>query len=116
MNPPKSQSQEYPEIIRKRRRLITLSSIPFFVLAAVAFPARVTAGRFLGIPFSIASPVFYAVFLATLVFHVAVWRCPACGAYLGLVASSRFCPKCGVGFDAESNTGRIKGFPGRIAR
>jgi len=103
MNPPESQSHKYGEVVRRRRRLVTLSSIPFFVLAAVALLARVTAGRFLGIPFSVAGPIFYLVFLATLVFHIAVWRCPSCNAYLGLVASSRFCSKCGIRFDPKTN-------------
>jgi hypothetical protein len=101
MNHSEGQIQKYREIVRRRRRRVVLSSIPFFVLAAVALLSRITSGRFLVIPFSVAGPVFYVAFLATLVFHILVWRCPACGAYLGLVASTRFCPKCGIRFNAE---------------
>lgn len=103
MNSFKGKKQNLAEIIRRRRRLIALTSIPFFVFATVALLARITAGRFLGIPFSVAGPIFYIVFLATLVFHIVLWRCPACNAYLGLVASSRFCPKCGVRFDGKTD-------------
>jgi len=101
MSASEGKNRNLAETISRRRRVIALTSIPFFVLAAVALLARITAGRFLGIPFSVAGPIFYIVFLATLVFHIAVWRCPACNAYLGLVASSRFCPKCGVRFDGK---------------
>ena len=101
MNHSEGRTKKIGEIIRKRRRLVALSSIPFFVLAAVALLSRITSGRFLGIPFSVAGPVFYVVFLATLVFHILVWRCPACGAYLGLVTPTRFCPKCGIRFNAD---------------
>jgi hypothetical protein len=101
MSSSEDKNRNLAEIIRRRRRQITLTSIPFFVVAAVALLARITAGRFLGIPFSVAGPIFYIVFLATLVFHIVIWRCPACNAYLGLVGSSRFCPKCGVRFDGK---------------
>jgi hypothetical protein len=101
MNQTEGQIQKIGEIIRKRRRLVAVSSIPFSAFAAVALLSRITSGRFLGIPFSIAGPVFCAVFLATLVLHILVWRCPACRAYLGLVAASRFCPKCGIRFNAK---------------
>ena len=101
MNSSEGKNQNLAEIIRRRRRVTTLTSIPFFLFAAIALLARMTAGRFLGIPFSVAGPISYFVFLATLVFHIMVWRCPACNAYLGLVASSRFCPKCGVRFDRK---------------
>jgi len=102
MNHPEGRIQEYQKIILKRRRLVVLSSIPFFISAALALVSRITSGRFLGIPFSVAGPISYVVFLATLVFHILVWRCPACRAYLGFVAANRFCPKCGVRFKAES--------------
>jgi hypothetical protein len=42
---------------RKRKRLVELSSIPFFVLAAVAVLSRMTSGRFLGIPLATAGPL-----------------------------------------------------------
>src|SRR5512135_810094 len=84
------------ELVRKRKRLVSLTSIPFFVLAAVAVLSRMTSGRFLGIPFSIAGPVAYITFLATLVAHILIWRCPVCQSYLGLAGSSKFCPKCGA--------------------
>ncbi len=102
MSQPEGQLQKYRDIVRKRRRLAALSSIPFFVVAAVALLSKVTSGRFLGISFSVAGPIFYGVLLATLVLHILVWRCPACRAYLGFVAANRFCPKCGVRFEAES--------------
>jgi hypothetical protein len=102
MSSPASHSQDFAAIVRARRRLITLTSVPFFVVAAVAILARIAGGRFLGIPFSVAGPISYIVFLATLAFHIAVWRCPACKAYLGLVVLARFCPKCGVRFDSDS--------------
>jgi len=92
---------------RKRKRLLGLSSIPFFVLAAVAVLSRLTSGRFLGIRFSTAGPLAYVTFLATLIFHIFIWRCPACHGFLGLAGSSKFCPKCGV---------RIDGGPGEEAR
>jgi hypothetical protein len=99
------------ELVRKRKKLVGLTSIPFFVLAAVAVLSRMTAGRFLGIPFSIAGPVAYITFLATLVVHILIWRCPVCRGYLGLVGSSKFCPKCGTQLtgglkDSENTSGR----------
>ena len=101
MSQPEGQLQKYREIVRKRRRLAALSSIPFFIVAAVALLSRVTSGRFLGIPFSVAGPIFYGVLLATFVLHIFVWRCPACGVYLGVIGPNRYCPKCGIRFDAE---------------
>jgi len=83
-------------VYRRRKRLINLTSIPFFVLAAVALLSRITSGRFLGIPFSVAGPLAYITFLVSFVLHIIIWRCPACEGYLGLVGSSRFCPKCGA--------------------
>ena len=81
---------------RKRRRLVGLSSIPFFVLAAVAVLSRMTSGRFLGIPFATAGPLAYVTFLATFIFHILIWRCPACQGFLGLAGPPNFCPKCGT--------------------
>jgi uncharacterized membrane protein (DUF485 family) len=95
------QNRNLAEVVRKRKRFVTLSSIPFFVLAAVALLSRITAGRFLGIPFSVAGPLAYMTFLATLVLHIAVWRCPACNGHLGVVGRVRFCPKCGTRFDRK---------------
>jgi hypothetical protein len=92
---------------RKRKRLVELSSIPFFVLAAVAVLSRMTSGRFLGIPFATAGPLAYVTFLATFIFHILIWRCPACHGFLGLAGSSNFCPKCGT---------RTGGGPGEDAR
>ena len=99
--------RDFGVVFRRRKRLVNLSSIPFFVLAAVAVLSRMTSGRFLGIPFSIAGPLAYITFLATFVVHIIIWRCPACERYLGLVGSSKFCPKCGV---------RISGGPGEEAK
>jgi len=79
----------------RRKRLVELTSIPFFVLAAVAVLSRIM-GRFLGIPFSIAGPIAYVAFLVTFVVHLVIWRCPSCERYLGLAGSSQFCPKCGI--------------------
>ncbi|MDH4197614.1 MAG: hypothetical protein OEW05_09425 [Candidatus Aminicenantes bacterium] len=93
---PEERLKNVGEIVRRRKRLVNLSSIPFFVLAAVAILSRMTAGRFLGIPFSIAGPVAYGAFLVTFVIHVIIWRCPACAGSLGLLGSSTFCPKCGT--------------------
>jgi len=95
---PEERTRNVGEIVRRRKKLVNLSSIPFFVLAAVAILSRLTAGRFLGIPFSIAGPLAFGTLLATFVVHVIIWRCPACGGYLGLVGSSKFCPKCGTRF------------------
>lgn len=92
---------------RKRKRLVELSSIPFFVLAAVAVLSRMTSGRFLGIPFTTAGPLAYVTFLATFIFHILIWRCPVCHGFLGLAGRSRFCPKCRT---------RIDGGPGEDAR
>lgn len=81
------------------------------VEAAVALLSRVTSGRFLGIPFSIAGPLAFVVFLATFVAHVLIRRCPACKRYLGIVGSSKFCSKYGSRLDGgareeESSGGR----------
>jgi hypothetical protein len=96
---------------RRRRRLVNLTSIPFFVLAAVALLSRITSGRFLGIPFSVAGPVAYITFLVSFVVHIIIWRCPACEGYLGLIGSSKFCPKCGArlggGAEGEAKPGRM---------
>jgi hypothetical protein len=109
MDTPEKPKRDLGTVFRRRKRLVYLSSIPFFVLAAVAVLARLTSGRFLGIPFSIAGPVAYATFFVTLVVHIIIWRCPACEGYLGLVAPSRFCPKCGTrlggGHGEEAKTG-----------
>jgi hypothetical protein len=83
--------QEY--INRKRRRL--LSTVPFFFFTAVALVARLSPGGFLGIPFSIAGPVAYASLLATIVYRIIDWRCPACNSFLSLDANPKFCQKCG---------------------
>lgn len=88
--------EDFGAVYRRRKRLVNLTSIPFFILAAVALLSRATSGRFLGIPFSISGPVAYIMFLVTLVAHIIIWRCPACEGYLGLVGSSKFCPKCGA--------------------
>jgi uncharacterized membrane protein (DUF485 family) len=95
---PEERTRNVGEIVRRRKRLVVLSSIPFFVLAAVAILSRLTAGRFLGIPFSVAGPAAFATFLVTFAAHVIIWRCPACGGYLGFLGSSTFCPKCGTRF------------------
>jgi hypothetical protein len=95
---PEERTKDVGEMFRRRKRQVVLSSIPFFVLAAVALLSRLTAGRFLGIPFSIAGPVAFVTFLVTFVAHVMIWRCPACEGYLGLGGSSTFCPKCGTRF------------------
>lgn len=92
---------------RRRRRLLGLSSVPFFVLAAVAVLSRMTSGRFLGIRFATAGPLAYVTFLATLIFHIFIWRCPACHGFLGLAGPIKFCPRCGS---------RIGGEPGEEAR
>jgi hypothetical protein len=92
---------------RKRKKLVELSSIPFFVLAAVALLSKMTSGRFLGIPFATAGPLAYVTFLATFIFHILIWRCPACKRFLGLAGPIKFCPQCGT---------RIGGGPGEDAR
>jgi hypothetical protein len=101
---------DFGAVYHRRKRLVLLSSTPFFILAAVAILARITSGRFLGIPFSIAGPVAYITFLVTFVAHALIWRCPACEGYLGLAGSSKFCPKCGAriggGQDGEAKSGR----------
>jgi hypothetical protein len=99
MKNPEERTGELGRIVRRRKRLVYLTSIPFFALAAVALLARITSGRFLGVPFSIAGPLAYVTFLATFVAHVLIWRCPACDRYLGIVGASRFCPKCGASLD-----------------
>ena len=83
--------QEY--INRKRRRL--LSTVPFFLFAAIAIIARLNTGDFFGIPFSIAGPVAYAALLAVIVFRIVDWRCPACNRLLSLDVDPKFCQKCG---------------------
>jgi hypothetical protein len=102
-------SRDLGAVFRRRKRLVGLSSLPFFVLAAVALLSRITSGRFLGIPFSIAGPLAYITFLVTFIAHIIIWRCPACEGYLGLAGSSRYCPKCGVRFgggpEEEEKTG-----------
>jgi hypothetical protein len=98
---PEEQKRNFAEDVRRRKRSVNLTSIPFFVLAAVALLSRITAGRFLGIPFSVAGPIAYGTFLVTLVMHIMIWRCPVCAGYLGLVGRVRFCPKCGIRFDRE---------------
>jgi hypothetical protein len=96
MNGRNAQPDDIGRIYRRRKRLVLFTSIPFFALAAVALLARITSGRFLGIPFSTAGPVAYVTFLATLVGHVLIRRCPVCERYLGVVGASTFCPKCGT--------------------
>ena len=96
MNDRNGRAGEIAETVRKRKKLVYLSSIPFFALAAVALFCRITSGRFLGIQFSLAGPAAMIVFLLTLILHVIIWRCPACEGYLGFVGSSKFCPKCGA--------------------
>ena len=96
MKNPEERIKDVGEIFRKRKKWVLLTSVPFFVLAAVALLSRIASGRFLGIPFSIAGPVAYISFLATFVAHILIWRCPACDRYLGVVGSSVFCPKCGT--------------------
>jgi len=107
MNSPEERTKDLGGAYRKRKKLVSLSSVPFFVLAAVALLSRITSGRFLGIPFSIAGPVAFVTFLATFIAHVLIWRCPACGGYLGIVGSSKFCPKCGarLGGDTPGESG-----------
>src|SRR5512137_1098485 len=95
------QNREFAAVVRQRKRSVELTSIPFFVLAAVALLARIPSGRFPGISFSVAGPFAYVTFLVTLVLHIMIWRCPACNGYLGLVSRVRFCPKCGTRFDQE---------------
>jgi len=87
----------------KMRRRLFLSTIPFFLGAAIALISRITSGRFLGIPFSIAGPVWYVILLATLSFHIIVWRCPACRAFLGFAGKIRFCPRCGFPYEDISD-------------
>lgn len=98
MTSPEERTKNAGGIVRRRKRLVGWTSIPFFFLAAVAILSRIISGRFLGIPFSIAGPLAYGTFLATFVVHVLIWRCPACEGTLGLVGSSTFCPKCGARF------------------
>jgi len=102
-------SRDLGAVFRRRKRLVGLSSLPFFVLAAVALLSRITSGRFLGIPFSISGPLAYITFLVTFIAHIIIWRCPACEGYLGLAGSSGYCPKCGArlggGPEEEAKTG-----------
>jgi hypothetical protein len=99
VNTPETPNRDFEMVFRRRKRMVNLTSIPFFILAAIALLARLTHGRFLAIPFSIAGPVAYAAFIVTFAVHAIIWRCPSCGGYLGLVASSKFCPKCGTRLD-----------------
>ena len=112
MMSPEERTTNVDKIVRKRKRLVNLSSIPFFALAALALISKITSGRFLGIPFSIAGPAAFVTFLVTFVAHTIIWRCPACERYLGLVGSTKFCPKCGTRFTGgppeEARTGERK--------
>jgi hypothetical protein len=83
--------QEYAK--KRRRRLV--STIPFFVMAAVALIARFNPGGFFGIPFRIAGPLAYAALLAVIVYRIVDWRCPSCNSFLSLDADPKFCQKCG---------------------
>jgi len=100
---PETPNMAFEMVFLRRKRMVNLTSIPFLVLAAIALLARLTHGRFLAIPFSIAGPVAYAAFIVTLAVHVIIWRCPSCGGYLGLVAPSKFCPKCGIRLGRRHN-------------
>lgn len=79
----------------------TKQAHPFFITAASALPSRITAGRFPPIPFAVAGPAAMIIFPATFAAHVLIWRCPVCKSYLGVAGSPKFCPKCGVRFDAR---------------
>ncbi len=96
MDDPNLPTKDIQETFRRRKRLVNLTSIPFFVLAAVALLSRLTSGRFLWIPFSIAGPIAYGTFLVTFAVHLLIWRCPVCKGYLGIVGPSRFCQRCGT--------------------
>lgn len=89
------QAEEYRKKYIKRKQRRNISSIPFFLFAAIALIARLNTGGFFGIPFSIAGPVAYATLLAVVVFRIVDWRCPACNSFLSLDANPSFCQKCG---------------------
>jgi hypothetical protein len=111
MDTPAKPVTDFGAVYRRRKKLVNLTSIPFFVLAAVAVLSRITSGKFLGIRFSIAGPLAYFAFFITFVAHLIIWRCPACEGYLGLVGPSKFCPKCGarLGGRSEGMTRRREG-------
>jgi len=100
MNNNDERREQAGSILRRRRKLVYWSSLPFFMTAAAALLSRITAGRFPPIPFAVAGPAAMLIFLVTLAAHVLIWRCPVCEGYLGVVGSPKFCPKCGVRFDA----------------
>jgi len=91
----KEQEEKYRQEYTKRRQRRNISTVPFFVFAFIAIVSRLSPGGFLGIPFSIAGPVAYATLLATVVYRIVDWRCPACNRILSLDANPKFCQKCG---------------------
>lgn len=44
--------------------------------------------------------------LASALVHVALWRCPACSAYLYGAFTAAYCPQCGVGFRGPASSGQ----------
>lgn len=84
------------QFAERRKRQIVLA-VPLVVLfVAFAILSDDKGSGILGLPMTVAGPVFAVFVIGAVAFSLWNWRCPACNRYLGKGASPRFCAKCGV--------------------
>lgn len=72
-------------------------SIPLVVLVvAFVVATEEQTGTILGVPMSVAGPVFAVLLGGAIFFSYRNWRCPACDKYLGKVWNPRHCHSFGI--------------------
>jgi hypothetical protein len=89
---------------RKRRSaritLFWLALVFLLVVGIVVLPIMDS----LGVPRLVWAPFVYAIMFGVIVAIAFIWRCPACNGLLGDVFTTRYCSKCGLQLQDDTET------------
>ena len=82
----------------RRRRRQTVVAIVVVAMMVLAWSVGQSEEGIpsLGIPPGAAMVVFWVTLVGGVVFAIANWRCPGCGAYVSRQIDKKFCPNCGA--------------------
>ena len=99
MNPPQSTDPSVHSIAFRKALMVACGVVLFagFIPVVLHYKGLIDVESF-GVPESYLYVGGLGASVVGLISIFIVWRCPACGSYLGKEGSPTRCPKCGVKF------------------